>query len=451
MSGSYNRNVGVALLFLGGLLLLVFGLSALGAGLLLRPAPLPDAYAWKSPLEQINNRNLAPATVLLPLTGMSSADALNATLDAGHWENAYALLAYDTTLADPTRIGALLQLGTRYAAAQDQPKAAWCYLAAARIATLSQVLSDSVRADTYLQVAAGLRGIGALDAARLATDQAYLLGQYSPALQRDPQSRRLNQVANAYAALGADALANQARAKTAEPVDALDNPAGWLPREPFVVKAGALSVSPEVSNAIQTRVAAASQLSADAQNIPANRAADWPQDSVAQLREALLNEDQARLASYDQQRAKDAAVQVALGRDRVQWLALKYRVARGAFGVDLVPEWSKNAAAIADAWSDAWGELFRLYEQQASAIPNAQAVSQAMEDVTRQELFAARWGWYRGASDADLHATLRELTRQLREAAIPSLRVDALTVGGQTTDVLLPDELYGKNEKALPK
>ena len=74
-----------------------------------------------------------------------------------------------------------------------------------------------------------------------------------------------------------------------------------------------------------------------------------------------------------------------------------------------------------------------------------------MEDVTRQELFAVRWGWYRGASDGDLHATLRELTRQLSDAAIPSLRLDAVTVGGKTTDLLLPDELYGKNDKALPK
>jgi hypothetical protein len=78
-------------------------------------------------------------------------------------------------------------------------------------------------------------------------------------------------------------------------------------------------------------------------------------------------------------------------------------------------------------------------------------VSQAMEDVTRQELLALRWGWYRHVSAADLQSNLKDLTHQLSQASIPSLRLDALTVGGKTTDFLLPDELYGKNQQALPR
>ncbi len=440
------------LFFLAGLVLFVFGLSSLGAGVLIREAPLPDGFAWKPPLDQVNNRDLEPATVLLPLTGMPAADALNAALDGGHWENAYALLAYDSSLSDPTRIGAFLQLGTRYAAAQDEAKAAWCYLAAARVATLSPLLSDSVRADTYLQVAAGLRPIGAKDAARLATDQAYLVGQYSPALRRDPQSRRLSQIANAYAALGAEALASQARAQSNEPIP-ISAEETWLPRDPFVVKAGDLPAATAVNSAVVVRVAAAKQLAKDVAAIPSNHSTDWPQDAVAQLGDALLSEDQARQDYYDSQLAqtKNSGVQVALERERVNWLGLKYRIARGAFGVDLVPEWSRDVPAVGNAWSDAWGGLFRLYEDQASAIPNAQAVSQAMEDVIRQEMLAVRWNWYRGAADTDLHASLVELTSQLQDASVASLRLDAITVNGRTTDLLVPDDLYGKNETALPR
>jgi hypothetical protein len=174
---------------------------------------------------------------------------------------------------------------------------------------------------------------------------------------------------------------------------------------------------------------------------------------VGQLRSALLQEDTARLAFYEGQLAstKDQPVQIALVRDQVNWLGLKYRAARGAFGTNLVPEWSKTSPAIAKAWSDAWQELFRLVQEQARAIPNAQAVSQAMEDVTREQLLALRWGWYRGESDEDLHSRLSELTRQLRDASIPSLRLDMLAIQGKRTDVLLPDELYGKNEQALPR
>ncbi|HEX9074662.1 MAG TPA: hypothetical protein VF932_02745 [Anaerolineae bacterium] len=441
------------LFFLSGSLLLVFGLGSLGAGFWMRGDALPDGFAWKPTREQVNNRDLTPATVLLPLAGMSGADALNAALDGGHWENALALIAYDTTLSDPTRIGALLQLGTRYAVTKDKNKAAWCYLDAARIAVLSPMVTDAVREDTFLQVAAGLRTLGALDASRLVTDQAYLVAQYSPALRREQQSRRLGQLANAYSALGAETLASQARNKAGEPVAAPSDDAGYLPRDPFIVQVGNLPESIDVNNAAETRIAAAKLLSGDIQKTPPDRATDWPQDSTAQLRDALLQEDRARLAFYDQQMAQvqDPTVRIALLRDEVSWLGVKSRVAHGAFGANLVPDWTKNADAITEAWSDAWGALFQLYEAQANAIPNAQAVSQAMEDVTRQELLAVRWGWYLRASAKDLHASLKDLTHQLDQASIPSLRLDALTIGNQTTDFLLPDELYGKNQQALPR
>lgn len=420
--------------------------------MLLRPAPLPNGFAWKPPLELVKNTELAPATVLLPLTGMPVTDTLNAALDAGNWENAYAILAYDPSPADPARIGALLQLGSRYAAAGDKEKSTWSYLNAARIATLSPLLSDAVREDTYLQAASGLRTAGALDAARLVTDQAFLVAQYSPALRRDPQARRLTQVANAYSALGVESLAQQARSAANEQAVTMD-PAGYLPREAFVIPSGALPASSDVSNATEVRVAAAKLLNADIAGVPANRASDWPADAVGQLRDALVKEDQVRLAYYDRQfrATQDTAVRIALLRDKVNWLGVKYRTARGAFGMDLVPDWSKESPIIGQAWSDAWGDLFRLYEAQAASIPNAQAVSQASEDVTRQEQLAVRWGWYRGATEQDLHATLSSLTEQLGAAQVPSLRVDLLDEGGKTIDILLPDELYGMGNKALPR
>lgn len=439
--------------FLGGALLLVIGLSALGIAAFLPRGEMSDALTWTPPLEQIDARALDPSTSLLPLTGMEAARALDAMLDAGHWENAYALIAYDPTLPDPTRIGALLQLGTRYAATKDVRRAAACYQAAARIATLSPMLSDSVRVDTYLQVAVGLRALNGRDAARLAIDQAYLVTAYTPTLPREARARRLAQVADAYARLDLDALAAQARAKASEYATVKGEEGVSLPREPFVIASGKLPPSTEVANAMQTRLAAAQQLLEDAQQNPLQSAADLPQDSLAQLSDALRQEDRARFAYYDQEiaRAKEPVARAALLHDRVNWLALKYRVARGAFGVVLVAEWGKNPAAIADAWSDAWGDLLRWYEAQAAAIPNAQAVSQAMEDVLRQELLALRWGWYRGASEKELRAALREVTQKLREQSITSLRLDVLNRDGKMIDWLVPDELYGQGEKALPR
>ncbi len=439
--------------FIGGILLFVCGLGALGGAFWLREEPLPDGFSWKPPLEQVDPDRLGPATLILPLTGLADPEILGAALDQGEWDNAFALIAYDPNLDDPTRIGVLLQLGGRYAASRRALPAARCYQAAARIATLSPFLSDRVRADTYLQAGAGLRSLGAREAARMAVDQAYLVAQFSPTLRRDPGAMRLTQVANAYAALGADALAEQARAKSNEVVTVQPDEVALLPREPFVIPAATLPPSPEVDEATLVRQAAARQLQSDLIANPPRRAQDWPSDSMAQLRDALIQEDGVRTAYYEQatRGGLSVPVQVALLKDRVNWLATKARVARGAFGAALVPDWQREAAAHQQALSDAWGDLFRLYESQAAAIPNGQAVSQATEDVLRQELFAIRWGWYQGASEQDLHSQLADVSRQLQEASILSLRLDSLTVGNRMTDLLLPDDLYGQNQGALPR
>lgn len=441
------------LFFLGGALLLVFGLGALGAAVFLPGNDVPDGFAWKPPLEQINHAALTPATALLALTGRPVTDTLNLTLDRGSWEDAYALVAFDPDLPDPVRIGTLLQLGTRYDGARQKGRAAMSYLAATRIAAMSPFLSDRVRVDTLLQASAGLRAMGARDAARLAADQGYLVAQYSPTLRREASSPYLTRVADAYAALGADGLAARARGKVSAASSQPAESEVLLPRDPFTIASGALPPSAEVTQAAQNRITAAQRLLASVDENPPTRVADWPPDLVRALSAALAQEDRVRQAYYEQQlaQAQDPAVRVALLRDRAAWLALKYRIARGAFGLTLVGDWQKDPAPIAAAWSRAWGDLFHLYESQAAAIPNPQAVSQATEDVLRQELFAVRWGWYRDASDQELHGMLADISRQLRDASVASLRLDTVTVGGRTVDLLVPDELYGKNEQALPK
>ncbi len=436
---------------MGGSLLLILGIGLVGAGFLMREAPLPDGFSWKPPLAQVRNADLTPATVLLPLTGTSSVDALSAALDGGHWENAYALIAYDASMSDPARIGALLQLGSRYDAARDRHKAAWCYLYAARIAVLSPSLSDAVRADTLLQASTGLRAVGASSAARLMADQAFLVAQHSPELGRESQSRRLTQVGNAYAALGANDLATKAREIANEPVASVVD-AGTGSRVPFMVQPAELPASEEVRLATLTRMAAAKQLHDDVSGQDPNGPVDWPQDSLNQLRDALEQEDQARQAYYDQQTAiAKGPAEIALMRERVNWLGLKHRIAEGAFGIALVPEWVKARSDIAVAWSDAWGELWELTRAQVNAVPNAQAISQANQDVLRQMLLSVRWGWYQGATEKELHDELSEIAEALRKADIPSLRLDSLTIAGRTTDWLVPDESFGKNELALPE
>lgn len=447
----YSRNrpgrLAPLLFFLGGCLLLTLALIMLSAFWFLRGNPT-DASAWQPPLELVDVRALAPGTIILPLTEMSSADALSASLDQVHLENAYALLAYDPDLPDAARIGALLQLGTRYTTAKDSRKALACYQAAALLATLNPSLSDVTRLDTYQQASAGLRAIGASQAARWITDQSYLVTQYSPNLARDVRIRRLNQIAEAYTALGANSLAAQARNKANELAGTLNETPNVVARPVFNPTFGKLPASPQVDAAKQQRVAAAQQLADDLKDTKPGAA--WPSDSLAQLADALLAEDEARQAYYDKQVAstQDPAVQIVLWNDQVRWLALKNRVARGAFGKDIVPEWSKNKATIADAWHQAWDNYFRLAEAQAGAT-KSQDPNLATEFVLRQELMAIRWGWLM-ASEADVRNLLDGINESLKSPFV-TLYLDAITRNGKLYYVLVPAQLYGQGERALPQ
>jgi hypothetical protein len=172
---------------------------------------------------------------------------------------------------------------------------------------------------------------------------------------------------------------------------------------------------------------------------------------VAPVKQLVKGTQAVASGYYDQQLplAKEPSARVALWSDKVAWLALKYRIARGAFGFTLVAAWEKDRATIAADLSDALGELYRESEAQAAALPNG--ADQATADVIRRELFAARWGWFTSTPENDLRDALDQVNQRLRDAASPALRLDTITRGGKVLYLLVPDDLYGQGEKALPK
>lgn len=443
-ANSLNRVVPLAF-FLVGCLCLTLAVAGLGAFFFLRSG----GSTSQAFVDQVDQAALAPGTLLLPLTDVNAENALSAALDKAHLENAFAIVAYDPTLPAPARIGALLQLGARYTTAKDNRKATASYQAAALLATLYPGLSDLARLDTYQQASAGLRGIGANDAARLVIDQAYLVAQYSPALTRSVRVRRLEQIGDAYAALGANALAAQARGKSIEVGGAPDNP--LAARTMFVPAIGALPAAKEIDATKQTRIAAAQQLADDIAELKPG--VEWPTDFVAQLNDALAAEDRARKTYYAQQFAqvKDPAVQYALMLDRVNWYATKYRAARGGFGKTVGGEWNKAQATVADELSIAWDELFQVYRARAATVPQAQNPDLALADVLHQELIAIKWGWHSITSEKDVLNALNEVNDKLAQSDTPGLRLDSFVRNGVTNFLLLPNDLYGQGAAALPK
>lgn len=422
----------------------------MGGVFLFRESDLPDAYAWRPPLDLVDARALAPETVLLPLTDASADEALDAALDHAHLDNAFALVAYEPFLDDTKRLGALLQLGTRYTSAKNTRQAARAFQIAAQFATLSPTFSDATRLDAYLQASAGLRALGAPQAARWVTDQAYRLAEYTPTLQREQRARRLEQIANAYAALNAPTLSEQARTQATAAVQATMVPITRT-RAPFVPSIGKLPTVLEVEAARTRRIAAAQRLHDDVLDRAPKRAQDWDADLIGELREALLDEDRARQAYYDRYllELQDDAL-IALQREQIAWLVLKYRIARGALAVSLVPEWEKERAAIAKALSAVWDEYFRLVYAQATRLPRLERAP-AQLDVLLHELFIVRWGWYTTQSEQVVIEKIGAVTQDLMDAAYPALRFDAITRNNQRLFIWLPDELYGRGERALPK
>lgn len=444
-----KRLVALSLIVVGCGLMTV-GSALVGGMLLVRPSALPDAYAWRPPLELVDARALAPETVLLPLTGASADEALDAALNHAHLDNAFALVAYEPFLDDAQRLGALLQLGTRYASAKNTRQAARAFQIAAQFATLSPTFSDATRLDAYLQASAGLRSLGAQDSARWVTDQAYRLAAHAPTLQREQRARRLEQIANAYAALNLPTLSSQVRAQAAEAVLATTIPITRT-RAPFVPTIGKLPPAPQVDAARLRRIAVAQRLHDKVLDRMPQRVQAWDADLIGELREALLDEDGARQAYYDRYlvELQDDAL-IALQREQITWLVLKYRLARRAFSASLVPEWEQEQAPIAEALSSVWAEYFRLAYAQATRLPSLER-SPAQLDVLLHELFSVRWGLYVTQSEQVVIEKIGVVTQDLMDAAYPALRFDSITRNDGRLFIWLPDELYGRGERALPK
>ncbi len=413
----------------------------------LRSNDTSDAFAWSVPLENVDARALAPETNFLALTNLDVNEVLNRAMDRGHWENAYALAAYDARPSFTTRLGVLFQLAPRYTALKDTRKAILCYQIAAQLATLAPTLADVARLDAYAQAITGLRDLNARDAARWVTDQAYVVAQFSPSLQREVRARRLAQIADAYAALGATTLATQARAKASEVATAPGESAQLTMQTGFDPAGGALPRSPELDRIVQGRLTTAQQLQDDVADAGFKAMSNVPKDWVTSLGDTLNDEDLIRADYYDQQLTltKDEAVRLALLRDKVAWLALKLRVARGGFGIPLVPAWEKEQKAIVQALSEANADLFQTLEAQAATQKEP---AQAIDQVVRRELFAARWGWFTTVPEKDLRASLDDNNQNLSDSV---LRLDVVTRTERVLYWLVPVELYKQGERARPK
>ncbi len=433
-------------------LLVCLGVAALGANLILKQNDSVDLSVWKAPPALIDSKKIVLVTGLEPLAGVSDSIAVDDALQQGDWESAFATIASSPDLSDANRAGALLLLGSRYAAGKQQVKAAWAYQYAATLSLVSPIPSDLVRGQTLVQASQGLAALGLNSAARRAADQAFLIAQYSPAIPNDARARLDVQIAQTYSQLGVNSLAAAARQKGAEVDAASGEDTAMTVRRPFRLGATELKPTDELKAKTQARVTAAKELIDQVALHPPKTDKDLPDNLVQALGDRLYEEDAARKDYYDalNNAATKPADQAAALRDRIGWLALKLRVAQRGFGLSLVPEWESGAQDIAQELSDAQDQLYKLSEQEAAAGDPAATADRQLEDVLRAEVVAGRWGLYQ-YDEKDVMSRLGEVSGKLRDDEVAGLRLDSFTAGQDLVFMLVPDNLYGQGEKALPK
>ena len=434
-------------------LLFCFGVGALALNFWGPRSAAVDTSKWVTPQEQVEAKKINPAVALGILAGTTDTGSVDDLLAAGDFDGAFAQIAYSTEFSDANRVGTLLLLGDRYAAGKQTAKAVWMYQYAVFLATVSPLPSDLSRVQTLLEASQGLKGLGMEANARAALDQAYLIVQNSFALPRDTRADLYEQISRAYRTFNATKLADQARSQAAESATLTEEDAINLSRRPFRIQPTNPPEDAKVTESMEARTNAAREL-LDALNLnPPQTPADMPEDLIRALGDALYQEDGLRadyyVTQYDQ--AADASAQLGVLREKLRWLSLKYRVARLGFGLSLVHDWETEADNIKQDLNDTYAEYLAITEQQASNLENAGEASRSTEDVLRSALVAGRWGLYSDYDETDLRAKLDEVSQALRDEQVASLRLDSFTRGNEIVYLLVPDDLYGLGERALPR
>jgi hypothetical protein len=396
----------LAALVAGVVVLTLMGLALLGAYFYLS-REAGARVAWVSPMEAVRPQAVAPDLAALSLAGEPEERVIRAALDANEVETAYASLAYSVLLPDSLRSGHWLLLADRYLKSEPD-RTASAVQAALDVAALSPYLGDMTRADISMQAASRFAELRRAPAARLALAQAESIARSS--LMLLPAQRRsiLERVEAAYRSLGdvdlARALRKEMEVASAGPGVMVEPGQPVLP-----ALRGGVKLPQPVVMAMTTRQQAAAQMAARWLGAaPSTRNA-----LVESLGTALLAEDAARTEFYASAAELPDADRLTLLHDRVAWLTTKVRVARGAFGTALVPEWTGQAEAIRGELVNAHTDLTNGYGQQLDTLLPADA-SQARVELLRQALLATRLGLFPdSAAEKPLSDQLLDASRDL--------------------------------------
>ena len=150
------------------------------------------------------------------------------------------------------------------------------------------------------------------------------------------------------------------------------------------------------------------------------------------MREALIEEDRQKLPFYEGELATATRLsrKIDITEAQIEWLTTKYKVARQAYGISLVPEWETQAEQIRADLTKTYERLFALYADLIVALPEISQIDKATEERLRREILAGELGRYPNYPEEQRQKQLLDVTNQL-EATQPELH---LLIGVDTVD-----------------
>jgi hypothetical protein len=398
---------------------------------------------WQDPVAAIRPEEIAPDLALYPLAGALELDTVDAAMENGELETAYATLVYSLDLGQTQRLGRLVRLGSEFLQAGSADRANLCFQQVYDLAILDPRLTDPARADALFSAGKGWVALKDETQALLAFDQVYLLAVESPYLQMANRRDLLVGLETAYGELGYADGAQAARTWIVKlDQEARPQPPAMPAEQPDLPRGTDAVSSPEVGALESTRREAALvvlQAYADG--------GEPSPDALDALAQALLAEDAAKLALYRQE--LDATSQpgrrIEVQWQTIRWLMLKYQVAAEGFGLPLVPAWGAVLPEIQSELSKAYEGLRFDYEDLVTALPEAWLIGPGNYEVRRQVILDGRLGRYVNYPSGQLADKLQDAARALITAgSAERLYVDVRSgEDGTLSFVLSPAEEYG--------
>jgi hypothetical protein len=398
---------------------------------------------WQDPIAAIRPSEVAPDLALYPLAGALELDTVDAAIDNGELETAYAILVFGQDLSDAQRLGRLIRLGGRFAETERPDRAALCFQQVDDLAILHPRLSDPARADALFASGRGWAAIDEEARAVQAFDQVYTLAMESPYLQMANRRDLLVGLEAAYADLGYAERAEACRARIVElDQEARPQPPALPGEQPDLPLGTGTISSPELGELENARREAAfALLEAYAEG------GEAPAAELEALSQALLAEDAAKQAFYGQEleATSQPGRRIDVQSHMIRWLLLKVQVAAGGFGLPLVPAWEAVLPSIQSDLSKAYEDLYFDYEDLVTALPQAGLIGPGRYQVRRQVMLDGRLGRYANYPARQLADKLQDAARELIAAgSAERLYVDVRSEEGKELQFFLsPADEYG--------